>query len=452
MKKQISVKLKMTLWLTIFMLGLSAVLVGFMMLLSRSVAKETAQNQLKATVQSNIQKVAFDGKQLSLDAAFAYYHEGVSLLIYSQKEALLAGQLPVTFSETVSFENGTIRMIDMQGGQYYVLDVWIASGWTNGVWLRGLMEIPDSSQLNESLLRIASLTLPVFILLAAIGAYRIARRAFKPLDHINATAKAINEAKDLGGRIALPDKGDEFSQLAANFDAMFDRLERSFEAEKQFTSDASHELRTPVSIIKGACEFAEKYDETPEERQETIEMIHRQADRMSRTIQQLLNMRRMERGMEKPQLAEIDLNEVIESLAAEEKWDESRCHVLISAGVTAKADKEMLKRLVRNLVENGFKYGKENGNVWIGASQNERELLISVKDDGLGIAPEEQEKVWERFYQSDVSRSDDSGAGLGLSMVKQIAQLHGGYMTLESELGKGSTFTLHLPLEEGKNS
>ena len=96
-------------------------------------------------------------------------------------------------------------------------------------------------------------------------------------------------------------------------------------------------------------------------------------------------------------------------------------------------------------MENGFKYGKPKGQVWIGAYEENGEFLISVKDDGIGIAKEEQEKVWNRFYQSDASRSDEEGAGLGLAIVQQIAKLHGGYMTLQSELGQGSTFALHLP-------
>ena len=123
------------------------------------------------------------------------------------------------------------------------------------------------------------------------------------------TASAINEARDLSRRINLPPGKDEFFQLADVFDKLLARLESAFETEKQFASDASHELRTPVSIIKSACETAEKYDETPEERKESLEIIHRQAEVMTRLIEQLLSMTRMEQGTELIQLEEIDLGE-----------------------------------------------------------------------------------------------------------------------------------------------
>ncbi|MBR6683486.1 MAG: HAMP domain-containing histidine kinase [Firmicutes bacterium] len=444
MKKMISVKAKMTLWLTILMIVLSGVLVGFMMLLSQAVARRTAMSQLKSAVQNNVQYVSVNDAKPEINGTFAYYQNGVSLLVYSRSETLLAGQVPVTYTAQGSFENGVLRTVPVLDGEYLVLDVWIPAGWENGVWLRGVMENPDSHQLNSSLLTMAVLTLPIFVVLTVFGGYRIVKKAFRPLDHINATVAEINGAKDLSGRIGLPQGRDEFSRLAENFDGMLERLERSFEAEKQFTSDASHELRTPVSIIKGACEFAEKYDETPEERKETIEMIHRQADRMTKLIQQLLSMTRMEQGTEKFKLLSENLLEILLTLCEEEKWDKARFHLNIPEHIMVRVDQELFKRLIRNLVENGFKYGKPKGQVWIGAYEENGELLISVKDDGIGIAKEEQEKVWNRFYQSDASRSDEEGAGLGLAIVQQIAKLHGGYMTLQSELGQGSTFTLHL--------
>lgn len=138
--------------------------------------------------------------------------------------------------------------------------------------------------------------------------------AFRPLDTINATAAAINEGRDLSARIGLPAGHGEFSRLAGSFDRMLERLEAAFEAEKQFTADASHELRTPVSVILGACEYAEKYDETPEERLETIQTIHRQGRRMADLIGQLLQMTRLDQGTEGLRLEEVDLTGLLRTL------------------------------------------------------------------------------------------------------------------------------------------
>ena len=372
--------------------------------------------------------------------------------------ALLAGLLLVftlSISSTVSFtaaepfENGEIRTVTAGSTRYLVLDLWVPTGWDSGLWARGLMEAPDNRQLFQSLLQVALVALPLFVLLAAVGGWLIVKRAFRPLDSIVSTAENISEAKDLSRRIGLPPRWDEFSRLAGTFDRLFARLERSFEAEKQFTADASHELHTPVSIIKGACEYGQKYDETPEERQETLDMIHRQAVKMSNLISQLLSMTRLEQGTELTKPEPVELGELVSSLCEEQGYDPERLILELPEGLTVQADPALLSRLIANLADNAFKYSGPEGRVWISAARQAGEILLSVRDEGIGIPPDQQEKIWQRFYQVDPSRSEEGGAGLGLSMVKQIAQAHGGYLTLDSTPRVGSTFTLHLPDREG---
>ncbi len=441
----ISVKLRITLWLTVLMLTLAILLMGFMLFISSTVATQTAMQELSQTVQSNLQQVSYTDGALSMGDGFSYYHSGVTTLIYSKSETLLAGQIPVAFTgASESFQNGVTRTVSVGEQDYLVMDLWLASGWEDGVWIRGVMAAPDTEQTAKNLITVALIALPAFLVLAAAGSYIIVRKSFKPLDSISATAAAISEASDLSQRIALPPGRDEFTRLADTFNQLFQRLERSFEAEKQFTADASHELRTPVSIIKGACEYAEKYDETPEERAETISMIYRQAVRMSGLISQLLSMTRLEQGTEIAKPEPVELGELIRSLCQEQ--DYQRIEIECPAPVTVQADPALIRRLAANLIDNGFKYGRPEGHVWVSIRQTEGEALLEVRDDGIGISPEEQEKVWQRFYQVDTSRGDEGGAGLGLAMVQQIAQAHGGYMTLESVPGIGSRFTLHLPL------
>lgn len=441
-----SVKIQITFLLTLLMATLAILLLSFMVIISNSVATQTIKQQLTDTVRLNIAYVEITDRKPAIQDKFLFYHNGISTLIYSHNETLLAGQLPVSFTAEVPFENGLIRTIEMNDSNYLVLDLWMASDWNNGIWLRGLVEAPNNEELTHNLLLIALIALPVFLLLAGLGSYHITRRSFKPLEHITATAEAINEAKDLSGRIGLPPGEDEFSRLAADFDQMFERLERSFEAEKQFTADASHELRTPVSIIKGACEYAEKYDETPEDHAETISMIRRQTDKMSALISQLLSMTRMEQGIENTNMERLDLGKFAHTFCMEQPWDHSRLSLDSSSDIFIQANEELLGRLIRNLVENAFKYSDDGRKVQVQVCSADEEALLSVRDNGIGISLEDQEKIWNRFYQVDSSRGNDDGSGLGLSMVKQIAKLHGGFMSLESEPGYGSTFTLHLPL------
>lgn len=449
--KPLSVKLRIAVWLTLLTGLLAVLLLAFMLSISRVVAAQSSMSQLSQTVRSNLSQTGMVNDRLALGDGFRFYQDGISTLIYSRNKALLAGQIPVSFSVEEEFQNGITRMVNAGSGQYLVLDLWLPMGWEDGVWLRGLMEVPENRQITASLLRVALIVLPAFMALAALGSYWIVRRAFRPLDSIMSAASSINEAQDLSRRIGLPPGRDEFSKLAATFDQLFQRLEKSFETEQQFAADASHELRTPVSIIKGACEYAEKYDETPEDRRETIAMIHRQADRMSQLISQLLSMTRLDQGTETARLEPVNLNGLLRSLCEEQAYDSHRLILELQEEVTVTADPALLSRLVQNLVENGFKYGKPDGCVWISVRQSGGEILLEVRDNGMGIPPEQQEKVWQRFYRADAARSSEGGTGLGLSIVQQIAQLHGGHMTLESIPQVGSAFTLHLPDPEPSN-
>lgn len=448
--RYVTVKTRITVWLTLLMSLLAVLMLTFTLSISSGVTFQTCMSQLSHTVLHNSRQIAFQNGRLKLNDDFQFYQYGVSTLVYSQSESLLAGQLPVSFPAREPFQNGLTRTVAVGEDEYLVLDICYSDSWEEGVWLRGLMEVPRSRQFSKNLLLAMLIALPLFLVLATLGSYWIARQAFRPLDSIAETAEAINEASDLSRRIGLPSGRDEFTRLAATFDHLFERLERSFEAEKQFTADASHELRTPVSIIKGACEYASKYDETPEERQETITMISRQAVKMSALISQLLSMTRLDQGTELNQFEPVNLASLLQNLCEEQAYPHGQLTLELQ-DLTVCANPALLTRLVHNLVENAFKYGRPGGHVWIRTCREGSEVLLQVRDNGIGIAPEQQDRVWQRFYQADAARSKDTGAGLGLSMVQQIARIHGGYMTLESIPGAGSAFTLHLPDSRQKN-
>ena len=444
-----SVQARLTLWYTLLMAGMGGLLLGFLVLISGTVSTQTAMDQLEATLRRNLSQITqgADGAP-QLGEEFAFYDNGVYTLVYSQGEALLAGQVPVSFTAAEPFQNGQNRPVDVAGARYYVMDFWLPNGWESGLWVRGILEAPENPQLLTNLMFIAMVTLPAFLLLAALGGYGIARRAFRPLKEITSTAAAINEAADLSARVAVPPGDHEFSRLAATFNQMFARLEGAFEAEKQFTADASHELRTPVSVIKSACEYAEKYGETPEEQRETLAMIHRQADRMAELIQQLLSITRLDQGTEGLRLEPLDLAALVEGVCAEQPYPRQRLFCQVGGAVWVRGDAGLLRRLLQNLIDNGFKYGTPQGHVWVTLEGKGNTARLQVRDDGIGIPEDQQEKVWQRFYQVAPSRRERGGAGLGLAMVKKIAQLHGGTVTLDSAPGRGSAFTLILPREK----
>ena len=177
-------------------------------------------------------------------------------------------------------------------------------------------------------------------------------------------------------------------------------------------------------------------------------MIHRQADRMTQLIQQLLSITRLEQGTEPAQREALDLAALVTGVCADQPYPKDRLTCQVQPGVWVRGDRGLLARLLQNLIDNGFAYGKPQGHVWVTLGTEGDQAVLQVRDDGIGIPQDQQEKIWQRFYQVDPARREGGGAGLGLAMVKKIAQLHGGRITLDSTPGQGSTFALSLPLEK----
>ena len=236
--------------------------------------------------------------------------------------------------------------------------------------------------------------------------------------------------------------------LGSSFDRMFERLEKSFETERQFASDASHELRTPITIILAQCDRSRRKDKTPDDYSASIGVIEEQAQYMSELVQQLLGLTRMQHGTDRYPMRESDLSEFTESCCDEFTPVDSRGIELktdIAPCVTARFNGTLMSRVIHNLLQNAYKYGVEGGHIWLTLRRTEQGAVLSVKDDGIGIAPENIDMVWQRFWQADASRGDEGSSGLGLAMVKEIAQFHGGDAVVESTPGSGSTFSVILP-------
>ena len=195
--RNIPVKLRITIWLTLLMAVLAVLMSGFMISISNMVTSQTAAARLSQTVRGNLSQISYSDSRLNLKDGFLFYQNGVSTLVYSLNESLLAGQIPVSFTVTEPFQNGLMRTVSSNDEEYYVLDLCLLAGWDDGVWVRGLMEIPKGGQASRNLMLVVLVALPLFLALAALGSYWIARRAFRPLDSITSTAEAINEAKDL---------------------------------------------------------------------------------------------------------------------------------------------------------------------------------------------------------------------------------------------------------------
>lgn len=447
MKKRMSIKLRLTLWFTLFMMLIAALCLGLMIVIGSRVAENEASERLGRTVRSDLEGISYTEGRLSFDAGFSFYKDGVYTIIYNVGKAMLGGETPPGFPVTEELKNGVTRTVSGEGETFLIFDLFMPSGWEDGVWVRGVTEYPDVRDSMGQSVTVFLIILPFLIFMAALGGYLTARHSLKPIERITELAGSISEGRDLKKRIAPEyESTDEAGRLAAAFDQMISRLEGSFEAEKQFASDASHELRTPTAVIVAQCSYLDKYADSTEDYKEGVEVIKRQADRMSVMIDRLLDITRLDFGTKKLEKTDTDLSELLQTLC-EEQDNGARGISLstdIAQGIHADIDPYLFSRVINNLLENARRYGKENGNIRASLKKEGDRILLSVEDDGIGIASEEQEKIWRRFYQVDPSRERGSGLGLGLSMVKQIVELHGGSIKVESEPGKGSRFTVEL--------
>lgn len=318
------------------------------------------------------------------------------------------------------------------------------------MWLKGIASLADEIYTLRSVAKTNLILTLLLIIIAAGGGYFIISRAFAPVNKIRKTAEEIIKSSDLSQRIEIGKGKDEIHELANTFDNMLEKIEQTIEREKQFTQDASHELRTPVAVILSECEYMTDCADTVGDLKESAEAVKKQADKMSKLISELLMISRMDKNTLQVSFEEVDISELLNFVCDEQAEIHGEGISLlreIPTGITADADRFLLTRLFINLISNAYQYGRENGTINVRLSESGDNAVFSVTDDGIGISEENKEKIWERFFQADPSRTanENGSMGLGLSMVKWIAECHGGSVSVESELGKGSTFTFILP-------
>ena len=297
----------------------------------------------------------------------------------------------------------------------------------------------------EDAVRLAAIVLLTVLLIASALAWVVAGRVLAPLRVLSDTARSIGES-DLTRRI--PTSGtDELAELGRTFNAMLDRLEAAFDTQRSFVSDASHELRTPITIVRGHLELL---GDDPEERRETIALVTDELDRMSRFVDDLLLLARAEQD-DFLRVAEVELGALTDELAEKASALGARRWTVASRGeAVLVADRQRLTQAIMGLAQNAVQHTDEGDTIELGSARNGTEAMLWVRDTGPGISPRDHERVFERFARSSARARRSEGAGLGLSIVRAIAEAHGGRVELESRPGEGAAFTLVLPLHGGE--
>ncbi|MCX6138161.1 MAG: ATP-binding protein [Ignavibacteriales bacterium] len=308
----------------------------------------------------------------------------------------------------------------------------------------------EVTEVLSNLFSIFILLVPAALALSVLGGWFLASRSLRPVDNVTRAARAIT-AQNLDKRIDHTGVDDELGRLVSTFNEMIGRLQSSFQQIRQFSADASHELRTPLTIMRGEVELALRSKQTTEEYRRVLASALDEILRMTSIIESLLTLAKGDLNPVAPMREDIKLRPVIHELYEDSTMLAQSRQIIMLLGTvdeaTVTADPIRIRQMVLNLLDNAIKYTPPGGTVGLSMRRQAATVTIVVEDTGFGIPEEHQEKIFDRFYRVDKGRSREmGGTGLGLAIVKWIAETHGGTVTLQSEPGKGSVFSVILPL------
>jgi heavy metal sensor kinase len=312
------------------------------------------------------------------------------------------------------------------------------------------MPLDEFEELQEDFLWTAAFGAPVLLFLAALGGFWMSGRALRPVDRIAGAAQRIS-AQNLTERLPGSGAGDELDRLSGVLNEMLDRLESAFRRITQFTADASHELRTPVAIIRTTAEVTQSRSRTPEEHCQAWDVVQTQAERTSLLIDDLLALARADAGSEELVFEPVNISEIVSSGCSHMQVIAETRGLTIQPRLASEqivfADPDALRRAVLILLDNATKYTPAPGKIEVLTKVTDQAVVvIEVRDTGIGISSDDLPHIFDRFYRVARDRSRDSGgAGLGLSIAQSIVARHGGRISVESALGSGSVFRIHLP-------
>ena len=459
--KRRSLKLRLTLW---YAAATSVVLATFAW-----VVYETVEHRLAAELDRQL-RIDFDLVEAKLDTEAAgkihwlvqgaHGDEGFARLsawfeVWSEDKQLLFRHWPVREGDIKNPLSAPLESslrfatIEVEPGLYVRVMERPARVRERGVIVRQFRDESDMRRTLRQIVEVFLLALPLAVALASVVGYFVARRSLRPVVAMAEQTRKIT-SESLSERLPNPNPHDELGQLAAVFNQTLQRLENSFVELKRFTADASHELRTPLTALRAVGEVALCHGDNPIALRDSISSMLEEAQRLNDLIDSLLTLARMESGKVpvKPEpvglaAVAVDVRESLSVVAAEKQQS---LEVIGDTSVTATADRLLLRQALMNVVHNALRYSPAQSRITIRTTGRAGQAVIEIADKGPGIAPEHQERIFERFYRVDKSRSrSEGGHGLGLAIAKWSVERQCGSIELESEIGKGSVFRMVFP-------
>ena len=325
-----------------------------------------------------------------------------------------------------------------------------------GPGIGGLLVATPTRQASfgpSDLLRSMLLIAPVILVGAGLLGYWLAGTSLRPVQGIMDEVDAISDGTSLHRRLAVPLSGDEMARLAATVNGMLARLEQSFGSLHRFTADASHELKTPLMVLRAGVERALIHPGTPGEIIQSLDETLAQINQMTEMVENLLTLARADEGRAPLAIEVSDLRDIVADVGETagmlgENAGVTAAHTMPDTPVLLAVDRHRIREMLLNMLTNAIKYTPRGGTVSLTLEQNEESVIFTVRDSGIGIAAGDLPNIFERFWRADQARSrtgDRPGTGLGLAITKWIAEAHGGTITVQSRPGRGSIFTVKLP-------
>lgn len=459
--RRLSIGVRLTLWyLAFFALAQFIFGIGMWLILQDNIydiVDDTVEEQiddLKTFLRSQPQGVSITKLQQELTQTYAHEHSGDYLAIYAgtgeviYRSAFLQEYQP-QFPQFGRGSEPVSRNYRFRGRPFRFTQETLE---INGHRYQVEMGAPADDAV-ETLRMFRSYLLmfaPIILLAAGSGGYWLSRRALSPVDALVRTAREVSGTK-LSTRLQKLETGDELQRLSDTLNEMLDRIESAFLRITEFTADASHELRTPVSLIRTEAELALRRSRGEAEYQESLRHILLEAERTTTLIEQLLSLARADSGRETLRFEPVGLRGTLWSVVAGWQQVATIRNLKFSTSLEVSdpfvmGDETLLRRLIDILLDNAFKYTSPPGSVYLSLERSGENAVITVRDTGVGIPTEEQGRIFERFYRVDKARSRaQGGSGLGLAIAQWIVTQHRGSIRVESGVGQGAAFLVELP-------
>lgn len=463
--KRLSITTRITLWYAMFLVAVSVILIIVLIRYYDFREQSAAEEQIVNTIEDFSDRISANGRDFAKDPGISYHSGDIYVSVYDEGGAFFAGAIPGEVDGADAFPeimvDRTQTFDDDNGRRWYIHDTKIYMESRSNMYIRGIMENTTYRIASGRMGAFFLISIPCLIILAVAGGWLISRQALSPVRELTAVMNEIQADGDLSKRVPVPGSRDETSELTESINGMFDTIEGMVKRERQFTSDVSHELRTPLTIIRSQSEYAM---EEPGYAGQALDIINRESHRMSKLITSLLMISRSDSGRLHPDIKAIDIRDMIAEIEEQAKMVASDMDVDIrfidetgGGELTVSSDEDLLMRIVINLLENAAKYGRDkDGHIELRLRREGRNAVITVADDGEGIAADEQSKVWARFYQTEVSRSRGDSTGLGLAMVDSLTRALGASVRIVPDEEKrpgelpGAVFELTLPIDDSK--